>query len=87
MSRKSVGSNDPYNLTTLYVAPPPVRHSSTTGLNLVNEIQSAVLKTPSALPLGAITIRSRSKSRSRPSNTNNGLTTVYPDSRGIWPPM
>ena len=87
-SRKSVGSNGPYSLNAPYVA--PVWNSSTTDCNIANGIHSAVLNTLSASPLGPIspiTIRPRSKSRSRPSNTNNGLSTIWPDSRGIWLPL
>jgi len=32
-------------------------------------------------------IRPRSKSRSRPANTNDGLSTIWPDRSGIWLPL
>jgi len=94
-SRKSVvGSNGPYSVNAPYVA--PIWNSSqTSDSNVPNGIHSAVLNTLSASssPFGppgptlpTIAIRPRSKSRSRPNNTNNGLSTIWPDSRGIWLP-
>ena len=89
-SRKSVGSNGPYSLNAPYVA--PVWNTAVSDLNVANGIHSAVLNTLSASssplgPLGPIAIRPRSKSRLWPSNTNNGLSTIWPDSRGIWLPL
>jgi len=90
-SRKSVvGSNGPYSVNAPYVA--PIWNSSqTSDSNVPNGIHSAVFSTLSASsspfgPPGPSPIRPRSKSRSRPNNTNNGLSTIWPDSRGIWLP-
>ena len=38
-------------------------------------------------PLPGVAVRGRSKSRSRQLNINNGLATIWPDSRGAWLPM
>ena len=90
-SRKSVvGSNGPYSVNAPYVA--PIWNSSqTSDSNVPNGIHSAVFSTLSASsspfgPGGPSPIRPRSKSRSRANNTNNGLSTIWPDSRGIWLP-
>ena len=41
----------------------------------------------SPIPLGPLSgIRARSKSRSRVVNTNNGLSTIWPDRNGVWLP-
>ena len=38
-------------------------------------------------PLPGVAVRGRSKSRSRLSATNQGLDTIWPDSRGVWLPV
>ena len=38
-------------------------------------------------PLPGVAVRGRSKSRSRQVTLNNGLDTIWPDSRGVWLPV
>jgi len=83
-SRKLARSKGPYGAHAPFGA--PVLNPSMTDSTKVDEVQSAVHGTATTGPLGPVAIRPRSKSRSRPSNTNNGLSTIWPDSRGIWLP-
>ena len=75
-SRKSVVSSTagPYSLNSVaYVAPSCEDDLSSPGTG------------PSSIP--GVGVRGRSKSRSRLNLINNGLTTVWPDSRGAWLPV
>ena len=63
------------------------RPSGPYSLNSVSYVAPEGDLLSSCSPLPGVAVRGRSKSRSRQLNNNNGLATIWPDSRGAWLPM
>ena len=61
--------------------------SGPTSLNSVSYVAPEGDHASPCSPLSGVAVRGRSKSRSRQLNNNNGLATIWPDSRGAWLPM
>ena len=65
----------------------PTKPSGPYSLNSVSYVAPEGDLLGSSCPLPGVAARGRSKSRSRQLNINNGLATIWPDSRGAWLPM